>query len=450
MKSNIEQHENKKLDRQILSLALPIFGQMIIEPVMLTADTIVVGHILTTQDLAALTVGTNVCGAIVGIFIFIVVITNASVSRAFADGNKKSGLHIGLNNVWLAALLGTITALLTYLSAPEIVKLFNMDSVVSAGAVSYIRALVLGFPANMIIMAATGILRGFKLVKIPLVVSIGGVVVNVPLNITFLTIGHMGICGSGLATAIALNLMMAALVFPLIRMALKTKTKKRPNGRTMFSSVLEGIPIFLRTLALWSAISFLAMFVGSYGAPAVAGLQAVDSVWYFAILILDSVSESIISLISAEIGKRNFDKAKLILGRAISIGLHQGIVLGLIGIVMSFTVPPIFSPDAEVHKYITCGIFEGSFVLWYASFAFIIDGCLVAAKDTKFMALQTVVSAALYISATLLLDPLLPKNPLGFLLLMSTYDGVFLGSRALLSLYRFRKDRWLKHSTNNC
>ncbi|MDR1447373.1 MAG: MATE family efflux transporter [Candidatus Ancillula sp.] len=446
MKSNITQHEKKGLDRQILALALPILGQMVIEPIMLMADTVIVGHILTTHDLAALTVGTSVCGAILGVFIFMVVITNASVSRAFASADKKIGLQIGLNNIWLAAILGSITAVLTYYFTPEIVQLFNVDSLISAGAINYVHALVLGFPANMVIMAAIGVLRGFKQVKIPLFVAIGGVIINIPLNIMFLTLGHMGIYGSGLATAIALNLMMIALVIPIFKMALKTDAKKRPNRHTMFSSIQEGIPIFLRTLALWVAILFLTTLVGSYGTPAVAALQAVDSIWYFAILVMDSVSEAIISLISAEIGKRNFMKAKVILERALSVGLRQGILLGFVGIIASFIIPPLFSPDTQVHMYITCGILEASFVLWYASFAFIIDGCLIAAKDTKFMAFETMVSAIIYILVAVCLNPLFPRNPFGFLLLMFTYDGVFLGSRAFLSLYRYRNDRWLRNS----
>lgn len=58
------------LDRRILALALPTFATLVSEPLLLLADSAVVGH-LGTAPLAALGLSSSVLNVLVGLSIFL-------------------------------------------------------------------------------------------------------------------------------------------------------------------------------------------------------------------------------------------------------------------------------------------------------------------------------------------------------------------------------------------
>lgn len=66
--------ENQPLNRRILSLAVPSLGSLLAEPLMVIADSAMIGHVGTTE-LAGLTVGSSVNVFLVGICIFLVYTT---------------------------------------------------------------------------------------------------------------------------------------------------------------------------------------------------------------------------------------------------------------------------------------------------------------------------------------------------------------------------------------
>ncbi|MCV0021278.1 MATE family efflux transporter, partial [Mobiluncus curtisii] len=72
--------ENQPLNRRILSLAVPSLGSLLAEPLMVMADSAMIGHVGTTE-LAGLTLGSSVNVFLVGICIFLVYTTTAVASR---------------------------------------------------------------------------------------------------------------------------------------------------------------------------------------------------------------------------------------------------------------------------------------------------------------------------------------------------------------------------------
>src|SRR5688500_6658133 len=76
-----------ELDRRVVSLAVPAFLALVVEPLFLLADSAIVGHLGTTE-LAAMAIASVVLRAAVGVWIFLAYGTTAAVARHIGAGDR--------------------------------------------------------------------------------------------------------------------------------------------------------------------------------------------------------------------------------------------------------------------------------------------------------------------------------------------------------------------------
>ncbi|MDQ2965936.1 MAG: MATE family efflux transporter, partial [Chloroflexota bacterium] len=70
----------RNVDRLILQVAVPAFFALISEPLMLLADTAIIGH-LGTPELGGLAAASTVLATVVGLCIFLAYGSTAAVAR---------------------------------------------------------------------------------------------------------------------------------------------------------------------------------------------------------------------------------------------------------------------------------------------------------------------------------------------------------------------------------
>ena len=206
---------SRALDRRILALAVPALGALLAEPLFVLIDSAMVGHLGATS-LAGLSLASSVLTTVVGLFVFLAYSTTATTARLFGAGDRRGGLRAGIDGLWLAALLGTAAAALLWSLAPWVTGLLGADGEVARASVAYLRASAPGLPGMLLVLAATGTLRGLLDTRTPFVVATAGAVLNVGLNAVLLYVVGMGVAGSGLGTAIAQTLMAVALTRPVV------------------------------------------------------------------------------------------------------------------------------------------------------------------------------------------------------------------------------------------
>ena len=96
-------------DKEILRLAVPAFFALVSEPLMLLADSAIVGH-LGTPQLAALGVAGTILQTLVGVCVFLAYGTTSSVARRIGAGDHRGALAQGIDGLWLALLLGVLVS----------------------------------------------------------------------------------------------------------------------------------------------------------------------------------------------------------------------------------------------------------------------------------------------------------------------------------------------------
>lgn len=182
------------LTRRILSLAVPAFAALLAHPLMLLADTWIVGR-LGTVELAGLSIGSGLLLTVVGLSIFLAYGSTAVVARFVGAGRQRRGLEMGVQAMWVAAAMGALIALVMWPLAPWLASAMGAGPDVAPYAVDYLRWSLPGLPGMLVMLGATGTFRGLSDARTPLVLSVAAATLNLLLNLAFVFGLGMGISG---------------------------------------------------------------------------------------------------------------------------------------------------------------------------------------------------------------------------------------------------------------
>ncbi|MDO9497039.1 MAG: MATE family efflux transporter, partial [Nocardioides sp.] len=205
----------RELDKEIWRLAVPAFLALVAEPLFLLGDAAIVGH-LGTPELAGLGIAAVVLQTAIGLCVFLAYGTTAGVARHLGAGDRRGALAQGVDGVWLAVLLGLVTTAAGVALTGPLVGLFGADPQVTDHATTYLRIAFLGAVPLLVMLAATGVLRGLQDTRTPLVVAVAGNVLNIVLNVLLVygagPFDGLGLAGSAIGSVLAQVASAAALL----------------------------------------------------------------------------------------------------------------------------------------------------------------------------------------------------------------------------------------------
>src|SRR3546814_1935373 len=93
----------------------------------LLADAAIVGHI-GTRELAGLGIAGAIIQTAVGLCVFLAYGTTASVSRRIGSGDLRGAISQGIDGIWLAVIIGTVTSVVGISTTPWLVGLLDRKS----------------------------------------------------------------------------------------------------------------------------------------------------------------------------------------------------------------------------------------------------------------------------------------------------------------------------------
>lgn len=133
------------LSQEILALAIPAFATLVSEPLLLMADSAMVGH-LGTRQLAGLGLASSVLNIINGLCVFLAYGTTSLVARRIGAGDSRRALAGGIDGMALGLGLGSLLAVVLNLTAPTVIGWYGAGPEVSSQAVDYLRIACWGCP----------------------------------------------------------------------------------------------------------------------------------------------------------------------------------------------------------------------------------------------------------------------------------------------------------------
>ncbi len=428
--------------RAILALAVPALGALVAEPLFLLADSAIVGR-LGTLPLAALGIAGAVLAAVVSAFVFLAYGTTAAVARRVGAGDRAGALQQGIDGLWLAAGLGTAVAVGTWVLAPQAVAAFHAPPDVTAQALTYLRWSLPGVPAMLVVLAATGVLRGLLDTRTPLAVAAGGAVLNAVLNLLLVHGIHLGIAGSAIGTATTQLLMALTVGAVVVRGARRAGAPLRPDLPGIRAAARAGVGLLVRTLALRAALLVTTYAATAAGPAQLAAHQVVMTLWGLLALALDAVAIAAQAITGTALGAGNVAAVRAATRTMVRWGLGAGAVLALLVAPAGPLLGPVFSADPQVRSAITAALLVAAVTQPLAGYVFVLDGVLIGAGDGAYLAVAGVVQLALYVPVALLVAQVGEPGTGRLVLLWVAFSGGYLALRAVALGLRSRSDAWL-------
>ena len=390
----------RTLDRRILALALPTFATLVSEPLLLLADSAVVGH-LGTESLAALGLSSNALTVLVGLSIFLAYSTTGTVARRLGAGDRLAALNGGLDGLVLAVLVGVVLAVGLELALPWVVGLYGVEPEVAALATTYLRVAALGLPSVLVLLAGTGVLRGLQDARTPLLVVVAANLANIVLNLTLVYGVGLGIAGSALGTLIAQSGAAGAVVVVVVRRSRAAGAVLAFRPRGVRAVARTGGWLVVRTALLQAAVTTNTLVAAGLGAVTLAAHQVVGGLWTLLAFALDAVAIAGQALIGSALGGGDVALGRALTRRMLGWGVVSGVAFGGVLAVARPAYVGLFSPDPEVQRLVGAVVLVIALLAPLAGVVYVLDGILIGAGDARYLALAGLVSLALYLPGAL-------------------------------------------------
>jgi putative MATE family efflux protein len=432
--------------REILRLAIPAFLALVAEPLFLLADSAIVGH-LGTEALAGLGVASSILLTAAGVFVFLAYGTTSVVARRLGAGDERGAVAAGVDGLWLSLGLGALAAAFVAVAAGALCAAVGGSPAVQLQATTYLRLSAFGIPGMLVVLGATGLLRGLQDTRTPLVVAVAGFGANIVLNLALVYGAGLGIAGSALGTVLAQTGMAVALVINVLRKAIRLGAPLSPHTAGILAAAWGGVPLLIRTLALRGVIIATTVVAARYGDTVLAANQIVAIVWNALAFALDALAIAAQAITGKALGAGDAEQAQSAAGTMARWGVGAGVVTGVVLLPLAPVIGRLFSPDPAVVSAAAWAFVVVAVMEWLAGFVFVIDGVLMGAGDTVWLAVAMVLAGVVWVPVTLWASAGGQVLPGGFgqplAGLWVWFSGGFMALRGIGLWWRFRADRWL-------
>ena len=433
----------RPLSRQILSLAVPAFGALIAEPLFLLADTAMIGR-LGAAELAGVGLAAAIVQTATGVLIFLAYSTTPAVARFLGAGQLHNALARGRDGIWLGLGLGAVLAVIGWFAAPLLAKIATQDA--APHAINYLQYSMLGLPAMLAVLAATGVLRGLQDAKTPLIVAGAGFGLNILGNYLLIYVLGLGVIGSALGTSVIQWLMLAVYAAILIPRMRKYDVGFAPTTAGLRATAQVGSWLLVRSASVRVAIMATVLTATSLGTEVLAAHQIVFNVYSTMAFALDALAIAAQALIGKELGASNVPTVRALTSTMIRWSFGFGVITGLLLGATAGWLPYAFTTDPAVIAATTAGLIVLAVSQPLSGYVFVLDGILMGAGDAKYLGLIGIANIVIYLPALAGLASLATNaTHIGAVAYVWIgFAGVFMAARALGLWLRIRKDTWIR------
>ena len=338
----------------LLAFALPLFWGQLLQQFYNMADAWVIGNFADNNAFAAVSSAGSLTFLIIGFFNGISMGGGVIISKYFGaedEGNVVKAIHANFLFGILASILSTAAGLLL---APQILTWMNTPENVMPDSLMYIRIYFGGVSTVIMYNFCMSIMRALGDSKHPLYYLVVSSVINVILDLLFVAVFHWGVAGAAIATVIAQGISVLLCIRQMCSIQDYTKLEfgKLHFYRNIMKDILvQGLPTGIQNSVISIGNITVQANINSFGSYAMAGVGAYSKVEGFVFLPIMSMSMSLPTFISQNLGAGKHDRAK----SGAKFGILFGVIMAeVMGVIMYFAVEPllkIFVDDMNSIEY---------------------------------------------------------------------------------------------------
>lgn len=315
----------------IISYTVPIILTSVLQLLFNAADLVVVGRFCGSISVAAVGATGSITALIVNLFIGLSV--GAGVTVAHGVGSREDEVvHRTVHTALPMALVSgvVLTVLGIALSETFLTLMGTPENVLKLSSV-YMKIYFAGITFNMVYNFSASILRAVGDTRSPLVfLTIAGVI-NVALNLVFVTVLHMNVAGVALATTISQGFSAVAMVVVLMKRtdAAKLQLNRMRIYKVQMMKMLRiGLPAGIQSSLFSISNVLIQSSVNSFGDILMSGNAAAQNIEGFLYVTMNSFHQTAVNFIGQNVGAKQYDRVKKIVWICLGCVLVTGLALG--------------------------------------------------------------------------------------------------------------------------
>lgn len=338
----------------MISFALPILLSQVFQQLYNTADSLIVGHFLGTESLAAVSSSGTLIFLLVSFFNGTAMGAGVVISKYFGAGNRENVSKAIHTNIALGLVSGTLLTIVGVVFTPTLLQWMKTDPDVLPEAIEYFRYYFLGALALVMYNICRGILNAVGDSRRPLYYLIISSVLNILLDILFVGVFKWQVWSAALATVIS---QMVSVVLCMIYLAKKGHIftvelrRIRFHGDMLKEIIRYGLPSGVQNSVIAFANVIVQTQINSFGKFATAAYGTHSKIEGFAFLPIMSFNMATTTFISQNLGAGQHDRAK----KGARFGILTAVILAeLVGVIVYLLAPHLikmFDDNPTVIQY---------------------------------------------------------------------------------------------------
>ena len=340
--------------KRILVFAIPIFWGNLFQQLYNTADSLIVGNVLGSDALAAVTSSSSLIYLLVGFFQGLFIGAGVIISRYYGAKNTSTLQKAIHTTAALGIICGVIMTVIGVCATPVILRLMGTPASVLPDSIIYLRIYFAGSMGFVLYNCFVGILQAVGDSKHPLIYLVISSVINIGLDLFFIGVLGLGVGWAAVATIIAQIVSALLCLRKLLRSPEEFRLvlrKIRIHGELLSKILKNGVPSGVQNSIISIANVFVQSNINAFGALAVAGCGAYSTIQGFAFLPVICFTMAMSTFVSQNLGAEEYGRVKkgTVFGLACCCIIAE--VIGILTHIFGPWLMSWFSADPTVIQY---------------------------------------------------------------------------------------------------
>lgn len=413
----------RRIDRDILAIAVPSIVANITTPLLGLVDMAIVGHMGSPAFMAAIALGGTMFSMIYWVFAFLRMGTSGMTAQAYGAGDRSQ------RDAWLyramavAMLIGLLLIALQSPISRAMLHFFGGDEVTSALATRYFDVLIYGAPATMGLYVLNGWMIGVQNSRLTMWMSLIINVVNIGSSLLLVYVARLGIEGVAAGTLIAqwtgfaVGCLMSRRYHPHIG-----RLRQLLYGKSIRRFFTVNVDIFLRTLCLVAVTVWFTRAGARQGDIILAVNALLMQLFILFSYMMDGFAFAGEALVGKLTGARKPRAKRAMIRRLFFIGGVVALVFTAVYAMWGNEILALLSSDATVIAT------AGDYIGWAIAIpvagvgAFVWDGVYIGETRSRRMLVAMATAMVIFFATYVILYQLLANHALwlAFILYLAT------------------------------
>lgn len=327
--------------RTLITFAIPIFISTIFQQLYNAADTTIVGNFLGANALAAVGSTAAVFELIVGFALGIGNGMSIVVARFYGAGKTDKVKQACAHAIIIGIIISLSVMLIGHLGLFPLLQFLNTPTNIIHDAFSYIYIVLMFVMVTFAYNLGAGLLRAIGNSLVPLIILVIASIINIVLDIVFITTFNSGIQGAAYATVIAQLFSVIACftyIYYKVPVLLPSKSDFIIDKKLLHELLSQGLAMGFMSSIVSIGSVILQTAVNQFGTTIIAAQTTARRVQFFFIMPITSLGAALTTFVSQNFGAKEYARIRKAIFYAVQLSTIWGI---FVAILMRFIAEPL-------------------------------------------------------------------------------------------------------------